>query len=164
MLIDAYNIRGRIIQRAIEIESTIDIYIVEHFTKDVAKQVELRALVIAPRVSFENKFQIFSYLIQEYNPEFAEANKGYKKDLPYIIEERNAYAHFPIDFSQEALNNYEKDGIITFVKLKNSKEFGISTARNTKSDHVNQLLALMNKYAIAIRQLIGDGDTASPPA
>ena len=163
ILLDAFNIRGRVIQRAIEIESAIDIYIVEYFSNDLAKQIELRALIVAPRMTFENKFQVFSYLVNKYHPEFESEHKNYKKDITYIIEKRNMFAHFPIDFSDEALKAYEKDGTITFVKLKNSKEFGISTSISIQSVYYNNLFSMMGYYFDAIYKLIGPG-TASPPA
>jgi len=61
------------------------------------------------------------------------------------------------------LKAYEKDGTITFVKLKNSKEFGISTSISIQSVYYNNLFSMMGYYFDAIYKLIGPG-TASPPA
>ena len=156
--IAAYDIRGRILQRAVEIESIINIYIAEHFTKDKPKNEELICLILSPRVTFENKIQIFKYLVDKYNPEFKESNKQYSKDLTVLCEERNVFAHYPVEFSQKALKNYVDHNVVTFVKLKNVNQSGnasLVNERHMSEESVNAILDKMGKYIILLRKLIG---------
>ena len=155
--IAAYDIRGRILQKAVEIESIINIYIAEHFTKDEAKNEELICLILSPRVTFENKIQIFKYLIDKYNPEFKNANKQYSKDLTDLCEERNIFAHYPVEFSQQSLKNYTDHSVVTFVKLKNVSHEGnasLVNRRELSEAAVNAILDKMTKYIVILRKLI----------
>ena len=156
--IAAYDIRGRILQKAVEIESIINIYIAEHFTKDKSKNEELICLILSPRVTFENKIQIFKYLVDQYNPEFKDANKQYSKDLIELCEERNVFAHYPVEFSQQSLKDYVDRNIVTFVKLKNVSREGnasLVNRRHMSEDAVNGILDRMSKYIVTLRKLIG---------
>jgi hypothetical protein len=148
----SYKIRGHVLQRAVELESLIDIYIAEHFTKDEIKIVELISLLLAPRITLDNKAQVFIYLIDKYNPDFKKANPKYANVLKKIIEERNVFAHYPVDFSDEALAAYERDATIIFVKLKNSSEYkdaegekiaSLAGNKHIKEDSLNKLLRVM---------------------
>lgn len=155
----AYNIRGRILQRSIEIESLFDLYIAESITSDENKISELICLILAPRVSFEDKRQIFVYLVDMYNPELRKNYPDFAKDLQTICKERNVYAHYPIAFSNDATKCYEDKKVVTFVKLKNSKNQLVDKHEKSESD-INDLLRLMGKYIDAIVKL---GDGKQPP-
>ncbi|MDQ3843634.1 MAG: hypothetical protein M3342_06415, partial [Bacteroidota bacterium] len=135
--------RGRIIHHAIEVEYLISMYIAQHFTKDEVKAEELIAMILLPRMTFENKLQIFEQLILKYNHEFKTAFPSFRNDINEIIEERNIFAHYPTDFSKEAIEEFEKEGIITLVKLKSSKSYGLGEARKMKDSYVNNLTQLM---------------------
>ncbi|HEV8284383.1 MAG TPA: hypothetical protein VGQ09_08735 [Chitinophagaceae bacterium] len=157
--IAAYDIRGRILQRAVEIESTLDIYISEHFTTDSVKNEELVCLVLSPRVTFENKIQIFRYLVDKYNPEFKNEYKQYFKDLVQLCEERNIFAHYPVDFSEQSIINFRDHKVVTFVKLKNVTQEGdikLVNVRAMPEDAVNTILGQMIKYIQALKKLIGN--------
>jgi hypothetical protein len=123
---NVYATRGRIIQLTIQIETSIDIYISNHFTTDEEKNTELICLILAPRVNFEGKVQVFSYLVDKYHPEFKKEHKGYLKELIDIGEKRNIYAHYPIELSTQSIADFRNDGSFTFVKLKNQSLKGTS--------------------------------------
>jgi hypothetical protein len=173
ILAATYDIRGRVLQRAIEIETLLDIYISEHFTKDKVKNNELVTLLLAPRISFDNKVQIFTYLVDEYNPEFRKSQPKYTAGLKRIIEERNFFAHLPVDFSKEALSAYEKEGIVTFVKLKNSSDYQLPDGKKMKAlqgkrllkeSDVNKILDLMRRWVLALAALTGEDDGTAFPS
>lgn len=116
----AYIVRGIVLQRAIEIETLIEGYITDHFSNDIQKKEELVTLILAPRVSFENKAQVFIFLLGEYKKDFAEKIKVFKENIIKIGEIRNHAAHFPVEFSDYAISVYQKQESIILIKFKNN--------------------------------------------
>jgi hypothetical protein len=166
ILLAAYDIRGRVIQRAIEIESLIGLYIAERITKDYDKVTELISLVLAPRVSFENKVQIFDYMVSKYDPKFKEKFPKLLHEMTSICEQRNIYAHYPIVFNETSFHNFENGKVVTFVKLKNTKkenkvkgepkETILVDPQFQSEDSINDILRDMIKYRDALIELVGD--------
>ena len=101
----AQDSRGRILQHAIDMENIMGIYISEHFTKDKDKVEEFYSLILS-RVSFESKYQAFIYLVRKYSPEFVTNNPDFHKEIIKLIEERNVFAHWPVDFSEQAISDF----------------------------------------------------------
>jgi hypothetical protein len=161
MLHHVYRMRGQVLQFAIEVETSIELYITSHFVDDKEKRGQFIALILAPRVTFNDKFQIFQYLVEKNNPEFKEIAPTYRKDIPEMVERRNWFAHYPVDFSDEAQAAFEKDGTIAFVKLKNSQKFGLGSKAFIRDADMINLLTTLKQYAQEMRKLTG---TASPPA
>jgi hypothetical protein len=83
---------------------------------------EITTLILAPRVSLENKKQIFQILIERHNPDFKKQYPNYIKDLVTIIEKRNILAHYPLDSSDAALRKYKSSSELYFMKFKNVTE------------------------------------------
>lgn len=146
MIVNAKRMRGEVLQRATEIESMLDIYIGEHFTNDPVLVEELLCLIIAPRVSFENKLQVFRYLVDKYNSEFKDSNKGYFNELTELIQERNVFAHYPILFSLPAMHNFDENEVLTFVKLKNVSHQGATNLVNERRINAEGITALLVRY------------------
>ena len=48
------------------------------------------------------------YLVEKYNPEFRKESPLYAKEIPVIIEYRNLFAHFPVDFGKEAIEAFKR--------------------------------------------------------
>lgn len=140
----AYDIRGHILQKSIELEMLIDNYITKHFTSDEIKFTEFVCLILC-RMSFEGKFQAFSFLLDLYNPDFKENNKGYKKEILDIIKKRNEIAHYPIDFSQRAIELFNEKRIVRFMKFKNS-EGDINSINELDEKTVNELINKISHY------------------
>jgi hypothetical protein len=163
ILAATFDIRGRVLQRAIEIETLLDIYISEYFTKEKVKNAELINLLLAPRINFDNKVQIFTYLVDEYAPDFRKAYPKFTTEFKHIIEERNVFAHYPVDFSKESLENYETNKVVTFVKLKYSSEYKLPDGRKQKSlmgkrpvkeADINHLLQFIESWIKILTSLI----------
>lgn len=117
------KVRGQVINECILLEYYIDTFITEYFcTNNSTKGSELSTLILAPRVTWLNKFQVFETLLKMHNPEFLDVNKDLSKEITEVIEERNIFAHYPNAFDNNAVNDYKNHGIIVFFKFKNATE------------------------------------------
>ena len=138
----AIMIRGNFLHRVIELETFIDAYIAQHFASDDTKLEEIFCLMLSPRISLENKKQVFVYLVDKYNPEFKREHKKYSSILTKIIEWRNVFAHYPIDITDEAVKTFEEKKLITFIKHKNS------------DDNLEKVMTLVNHLILTNEQVI----------
>ena len=149
------TIRGRVIHACIDIEFMIDGYIAEHFCNTQDKVDELASLILMPRVSWNDKVEIFSVLIEKYNKQFNTSYPDYKKDIIDLIEKRNQFAHFPSNNTIEGIRHFDKTGNIQFLKFKNFKEKvtkDISYQQKPEYSHeeIKNYIAAANKYSKAI--------------
>jgi len=145
--------RGTMIQIISEIETMMSIYIAELLTSDKQKTEELICLILAPRVSLEDKRQVFCFLVDQYNPEFKKEHPNHNADLKRFVEQRNIYAHYPVDFSEDAIKKYKDETTFTFVQLKNSKASLVKRIDiNERTFH--KLIDDMNVYFTALKKLI----------
>ena len=108
------------LQFAIELENIMGIYIAEHFTKDKDKVEEFFSLILS-RIDFEPKYRTFLYLVEKYNPEFGLKNPEFSKEIKDLIEEKNVFAHWPVDFSEQAISDYENKNSVTYVLIQKRK-------------------------------------------
>jgi hypothetical protein len=154
LFIEACAMRGQILQYAIEIEVAFDMYISRHFTEDKTKQSELISLLLASRMTFDSKYQVFHYLVERYNPAFSKALPKFSNDFKKIIEWRNMFAHLPIDFSEHAIKAFEGEGKVSLVKLKNSKEYGLASRGTLTNTTLNGHINMIKKYANEIHKLL----------
>lgn len=125
----AISCRGHVLQRCVELEMLIDIYIGKHFTKDNTLLEELVTLIIAPRVTFDNKLQVLKVLIDKYDSDFKSKKPRFSKELKEIIENRNIFAHYPVDLSNSSLLLYKESRSITLLKFKNMKDEETNTVK-----------------------------------
>jgi len=121
MIILCYDMRGRLMQLTIEVEKIIEYYIGSKFAKDENKITELILTIISPHIVFSKKLEIFAHLISIYDKWFIEKHTGINSALSTIKEERNRFAHWSMDFSPEAQNNFVNKKGITLVKVKSVK-------------------------------------------
>lgn len=136
--------RGQIIHICTELETIIDIYIAKHFLprqEDDNKVQELVCLILAPRVTWENKRQVFTCLVDVYNPDFRKKNSQYPTDFDLMIQTRNNFAHYPFDNSKDANEKYIKDGTISFMKFKNVR------------DNKTKKIELFNKVSYSVTEI-----------
>jgi len=159
-----YNIRGRVIQWAVQIESIIDLYIAESFISDENKIIEFVSL-FGSRIPFMEKLNIFRHIVDTSRPDFGQAIPNYFNDLKGINEFRNIVAHLPVPFSQNEMDDFDNKGIVTFAKLKTSQKHGLASAIHVSEDWINKLLKSMGDYQRELTKLLRtDMGTASPPA
>ena len=134
----AQDSRGRILQHAIDMENIMGIYISEHFTKDKDKVEEFYSLILS-RVSFESKYQAFIYLVRKYSPEFVTNNPDFHKEIIKLIEERNVFAHWPVDYSEQAISDYENEKSVTYVLIQ-KRDNKLISRRLMTVEHINDLI------------------------
>jgi hypothetical protein len=125
----AMQVRGHAIQTVCEIEHFMNLYIVDHFTKDELKQEEFMCVVMAPRMPFDSVRQIFCYLVKKHNPEFKNSLPAYEDMINKIGEYRNALAHHPLDVSDKAVELFKNKKKISFVKFRNTSISNGKTSR-----------------------------------
>ena len=102
--------RGSIITEWIHLEKYIESYILNYFTKDTEKQLELAQLLIN-RLNFESKRSVFKTILEK-----KAIINGFKKtksnsypdselldEIRKINLERNYFAHYVIDYSEDAV-------------------------------------------------------------
>jgi len=165
----AMSVRGSVLNAVTGLEMSIDLYITHYFTNDDIKSEELMNLIIAPRMSFENKVQVLMVLIERYDSSIIEENKSMNRDLINIIEERNIIAHYPLDITPPGLKTYYESGNLTFFKFKNvrtnsikgeKKEIKLTNSIVYNVNKSEDLLNSINKYHLIITMAI---PTAPPP-
>ena len=149
----ATEIRGNFIQECVDLEMIMDTYIAKHFCQDDSKVYELAALILAPRIQWREKLEIFRVLIGKYNLDFADKYKNYYSEINSIIEHRNYFAHLPVDFTDDGISLFEK-GIIRFLRFKNynyDNKVEYLKQLTFTQPQINEHLKLINSYTIAIR-------------
>ena len=164
LMMDAViQMRGSVLQLAVQLEMVIDVYIAEHFTKDVNLINEFICLILSPSVNLKEKLRVFVFLVNKYDPEFKQANPKFAKDLDSIIEQRNAFAHLPIDVSETAIQSYRQDAQLQLIRFKNFSESGETHFAKSfiyTEKAINNLIQYMHYYYNELLKLIG---TASAP-
>jgi hypothetical protein len=153
--------RGHILQRSIDLESNIDFYIAQYFCQKIEKVEEIVTLILSPRMTFENKAQVFRILVNKYNPSFQEAYPKYFNDFLKIMEKRNEFAHFPINVTPESLENFKLNRSIEFIKFKNVSEKNTNAIRLTNivqytSIWMDEFVDLIYNYIDATAKLLRD--------
>jgi len=113
-----YASRGRILQLAIETETLMDIFIAYYFTDDEFKIDEFISTILVPHISFGKKKELFQYTMEKSGLLEEGQIKKTMEVIKVIVEERNIFAHWPLDFSEEALYVYEQLRIVTLKKMK----------------------------------------------
>jgi len=144
-----YKLRGALIHEAVFLERMIDFFLSKHFAKNKKASIELTDWVFTERITFENKVQILNLVIQKYFPEFKETHPTYHKDIIYIVEQRNIFAHYLALNDDKDIELFLNDKTISFIKYKNDS----TVVYKTKSEYL-KLVSLMERYTIAIMILI----------
>jgi hypothetical protein len=78
--------RGTIINETILLERLIDDYIASYFCGEDVKKIELVDLVISTnRMIFENKVQVFKYLVEHHDKELIKKNPDMINDILNVV-------------------------------------------------------------------------------
>ncbi len=158
MLFLCYDARGQIMQQSIEMEKLIEYYIAGKFLEDENKKIEFIITIIAPHVIFSKKIEIFIHLVEKYDSWFNDKYNGITGRLTSLRDERNRFAHWPLDFSDIALTDFIERKGITLVRLKSVKakdgEDPLSVDRHLYLvDGIKRVLAEMKIICKALQEL-----------
>lgn len=111
-------LRGSFIENFSELESMLDLNIVNYFSNNEITRNDLELLIIKTnRITTESKRQIFDFIAKN---RFSKRYNKYKRFHSYLIkliEFRNIIAHYVADYSIEAVNSQNEQ--ISFIKYKN---------------------------------------------
>lgn len=156
------EIRGKVVNSCIDLEMVMDGYIAQHFCETEDRIVEFASIVLAPRVQWREKLAIFSVLIEKYNASFKVEYADFDKDIANIIEHRNVFAHLPADTREIGYKLFKEQGLITFLKFKNSKmpntkQIVYTRIPSYKNDEINAILKGIHTYTIAIHKMLKIG-------
>jgi len=117
----ALNMRGRMLDLAIEMENLLDLFITENFiTKDEDKQAEFACMVLS-FLTVKSKIEIFGLLLSK-NPNFKSTLINQLTNrMRKLNEVRNTFAHWSVDTTPEGLADFEKTNTVSFIKRRPSK-------------------------------------------
>lgn len=148
-------VRGLVIQKCTELEWAMEVYISEYFSNDNKRIIELATLVLAPRVSWYDKLDILKTIFELNKVQMNAKMKNYYSDIKSIIEDRNVFAHFPIDQTASALQEFNSKKALRFLKFKNSKENTLKKLQlvNYKSYTPKQLGIIIDKLEIYAEEI-----------
>lgn len=140
---NADRTRGCIIYHTILLERIMDVIIARHFfATDVLKNHELKELLIADRMEFSKKAEVFMFLLaKECEFKKTDFNQTYpriKQDFVEIGEDRNRFAH---NLSLMPPTAELKNSEIVLLKWKNKAEHKVYTI-----DNINEIMQKLNKY------------------
>jgi len=151
--------RGTFLNVVTDFEFQMEMFICQRFCNDLSRFQEMQSLILSPRVTFSNKFQIFEFLIDKYYPA-NKPTKGQKKiyahNIKEIIEYRNILAHYPLSTTDQALLNYKKDFTLEYIKFKNvsddTKKSTLTNFVRIKPAEINQVINNTYDYIDSIRE------------
>jgi len=154
-----YELRGKLLQTCIDLEMVMDSYIAEHFCESNAKVYELATLILAPRIPWREKLAIFWVLIEKYNQEFKDEYPEFSNDIINVIEHRNVVAHLPADLTPNGFKLFNEQGIVAFLKFKNSKmpvtkEIVYVRSPSYINEEINGILIGVHTYTSAIHKML----------
>ncbi len=142
--------RGMVIFGAVTLESRMNLFLAIHFCKNNGKEIELMETVFATRkYTFDNKRDTIQAIFLNNKNEYNIDGKTLCKDLQTISYERNIFAHYPLDNSDESIDSFKATGTFTFLKYENSKSFV-----RFDSDKIQALLQLMSHCSHQFGELI----------
>jgi len=144
-----HMIRGTTIGEIVLIERFIDFYLSYIFAKDKQCRENLTDWVFTERIAFAEKLQIFRLTIEKYNTKFKNDNPDYFKDITFLIEQRNIFAHYLLVNGDPEVKDYAKTGIVTFMKYKND-----SKRIHYNRDMQDKLATTLIKYSRIFTELM----------
>jgi hypothetical protein len=144
--------RGLVIQAAIDIEMLITQYIAQRYSKSKKKQDELICLILAPRVTLDGKYQIFHFLVNQYEKKWLTEHPDILKTIKSIIENRNVFAHIPVAYLEINNDALHKETVM-FYKEKNSGN-ELTQYMFMNPDDINELLESIHAVTYKISMLL----------
>lgn len=114
----AATLRGGILNGVILLERIIDSYLAAYFTADEVKRGELMSMLFAASngMPMKQKTVLFKKLLKKNEETFFKENSEFFKDIDYVIEQRNIFAHYLIETGQSAIDDHISKRSLTFVK------------------------------------------------
>ncbi len=154
-----YELRGKVIHTCIELEMMMGAYIAQHFCDTDAKVYELASVVLVPRVQWSEMLAIFTVLIEKHNRSFIDEYPNFSKDIINAIEHRNVFAHLPADITANGFKLFKEQGIVPFLKFKNSKmpvtkEIVYMRSPSYTNEEINGILEGVHIYTVAIKKML----------
>lgn len=117
---EAIEIRGKVITAVALLEGHMDLFLSMHFSKD--DWMEAIQMVFATRhISFDSKRDIIlSVLKKNYAAEHKKHPK-FSKELQEIAQTRNVFAHYSFSGSQSALDKFNENKAVIFLRHQQSQ-------------------------------------------
>ena len=141
----AIFVRGALLNDIIFLEKVMDNWMAIYFGKDKILQSEIFELVFCHEsLGYNAKVQIFCEVVKRHCNAFNLENPKLKADLEEIGKERNRFAHWMLDTSEEQLQSNE----LRLLRSKNFKDYEHYT--NTR---VTKITEMVDKYKFAIGKL-----------
>jgi hypothetical protein len=138
-------------------ETLIDFYISSHFADTEEKRTELIFLVIS-NVNLSAKKNILAFLLRKDKTNTKEDIKKLLSAIDKIIIERNVFAHSPILYSTEGIDQYRDSKVISYVVQKAAKfagELEVGLRKNFTELIINQLVESIESVNSILRKLNG---------
>jgi hypothetical protein len=149
LMTKAFYMRGKIISDTIYLERCMDEYMARYFSDTKEKQKDLMETLLATkRMVFENKRLIFDFVVQKANPEFLKEYPNFKKDVIFIVEQRNVVAHHLLDSSSAGVANQANQ--IEFINFRDGMDKTVYDL-DMKANIENKL----NNCIRAVQKLLG---------
>ncbi|WP_428328222.1 hypothetical protein [Mucilaginibacter sp.] len=126
--------RGTLLHEIINLETGLNIFLMEFFCRDVNREVDFHKLILGDeRMNLGAKIQIVKYIISNYTKDWAleyssiindDRKKGripLNSDLVKMAEHRNIFAHRMLFEKDGLLSHIEKEeNTIRFIKIKDA--------------------------------------------
>jgi hypothetical protein len=152
------RLRGPIIERAVQIEQLIDIYIAAKFTNSLDSEDEFICLILA-NMNMQTKLKVFGYLMNKHNKDYTNSNPEFYNDLCISNSRRNAIAHYPAAFDESSVLDFLLFNKFTLAKARHEKqsipEFEMFERQHISEDDINGLMQMMDRYIADLRILNG---------
>ena len=147
------DVRGHVIQIAIELEMKINLFLSRHFGRNSKIKDDLfYHLFITNKISFDSKIELLDITIKQYYTGFKKRNPDYCNDLKNIIKARNNFAHAHLDITQKGKDNI-KIGTLSLTKYSKAV---LTHNEDYTQAKVEELTNLMYKYIEEMNRLISE--------
>ena len=149
IIIRVSNLRGQVISRVSTVEMLMNIFLVRYFCEQKDKERDLLETVFATnKITYDSKRDIICALLKKDRFSKFAHKKQLNDDLQTIGEDRNVFAHYIINNTDDGLGLFRK-GLISFIKFKN-----YSQPKNYTEDDLKVLEEKLNRAPVTLQELI----------
>jgi len=155
----AQALRGKVIQKMIEMDIRIDIIIGNYFTANEEKHREL-TLVVFGSINTSAKIPILEYVLSRDETNEKASMSQLLNNMRKVIEERNVLAHWPVNITEEGQNAFTHHVQLMFVKMKTGKVAGVpelGLQKTFSEDKATLLINCIDSINGVLDQIIGNG-------
>ena len=125
-------------------------FLAKHFCKTKKLQTQILETIFATtKITFDYKRDAINAIMLKDYKNFISENKSFNSDLQEIAKQRNIFAHYPINHLKKGKELFKKNGIVTFIKFKNSTDFEAYDI-----DSVNKFLKKVSDVTLALINLL----------